>query len=300
MSMGQLCVSRTQVRLQTQGTTGLYRGPIDCLKKTVAKEGISALFKGMASPLAGVAAVNAVLFAAYGEAKRFLLKRRSENSIEDELEEEAAELTTTETIIAGSFAGLANCIVICPVELIKSKLQVQTLPSGAASPAVAFKGPLDVIKKVYAQQGVRGLFKGMSATIYREVPAYGAYFGCYSLAKQLITPEGSRTSDLGPLSLFIAGGIGGVGCWVFSYPQDLVKSRLQVQQIGEAKYKPIKWLFDGGFFDCARQIYREEGARGFWVGFSPTIIRAFWANACTFVAYEFTMKMLNAVFDDVE
>lgn len=53
-----------KVRLQTSS----YRGPIDCLRQLLAKEGAHALFKGMSSPLLTASLVNAVVFSSYNEA----------------------------------------------------------------------------------------------------------------------------------------------------------------------------------------------------------------------------------------
>lgn len=235
-------------------------------KQTLATEGPRAFFKGMAPPLAGVGAVNAVLFFAYGRARDWIEPDRSK------------ELTIPQATLAGAFAGFVNCAVICPVELVKSRLQIQEVQA-------RFNGPMDCTRYIVRTEGVRGLFKGMMATVYREIPAYAGYFGCYESAKRLLLRSKQRNT---PLELFVAGGIGGVGCWIFSYPQDVVKTNIQIAD--GRPYKPIKWLADGGFWRCAVHIARTEGWRGFWKGFSPTIVRAFWANAATFFSYEMAMK----------
>lgn len=53
-----------KVRLQTSS----YRGPLDCLRQLLAKEGPHALFKGMSSPVLTASLVNAVVFSSYNEA----------------------------------------------------------------------------------------------------------------------------------------------------------------------------------------------------------------------------------------
>jgi solute carrier family 25 carnitine/acylcarnitine transporter 20/29 len=236
---------------------------VSVVKNIFKADGMRGFFRGMGPPLAGVGAVNAVLFMAYGKARDWMEPDRS------------VDLSIPETMVAGSFAGFVNCIVICPIELIKSRLQVH---------AGRYSGPVDCAKNIWRTDGMRGLFRGMSATIYREVPAYAGYFGCYELAKRTLIREKEQNS---PLELFISGGVGGIGCWVFSYPQDVIKTVLQVSE------KPYRhFLLDGGFWSCAADIRRADGWKGFWKGFSPTIVRAFWANAATFFAYEMTMKML--------
>lgn len=61
-----------KVRLQTQPT--LYKTGTQCLKDTVRKEGFFALYKGMGGPMLTVPLVNAIVFAAYGQAKSVMHK----------------------------------------------------------------------------------------------------------------------------------------------------------------------------------------------------------------------------------
>lgn len=45
---------------------------VDCVRKTVKSEGLLGLYKGVGSPLAGLAIINAVLFVTYGNSKHFV------------------------------------------------------------------------------------------------------------------------------------------------------------------------------------------------------------------------------------
>jgi solute carrier family 25 carnitine/acylcarnitine transporter 20/29 len=80
-----------KVRLQVQAAAPLhsplgfgnaaFKGPIDCLVRTVQHEGFLGLYKGMVAPLAGVAFINAVLFSTYGWAKNILSDSHSSNHL---------------------------------------------------------------------------------------------------------------------------------------------------------------------------------------------------------------------------
>ena len=50
-----------KVRIQTT-PPGTYRGTFDCLRHVVAEEGVKGLYRGMSSPLLGVAGINAITF----------------------------------------------------------------------------------------------------------------------------------------------------------------------------------------------------------------------------------------------
>jgi solute carrier family 25 (mitochondrial carnitine/acylcarnitine transporter), member 20/29 len=108
----------------------------------------------MASPLAGVAAVNSLLFAVYGSS----LRKISSNS----------DVPSVSAIFAaGCISGFVNGFVSCPIELVKIRLQNQTNWTGG------YKGPVDCVRKIVAKQGMRGMYKGFGTTLLRETPSYG-------------------------------------------------------------------------------------------------------------------------------
>ena len=83
----------------------------------------------------------------------------------------------------------------------------------------------------------------------------------------------------------VVGTCAGISCWLLSYPQDIVKTVLQVTP---GKYRKSKFIPDGGFFDCARALYKADGIRGFWIGVTPCLIRAAVANSFGIAVYEET------------
>jgi len=117
----------------------------------------------------------------------------------------------------GMFAGLVNSFVLSPIELVKCRLQIQK----AGKDKAYYKGSLDCVTKILREEGLRnGLFKGMTATIMREVPCYMGQFGAYTVSKYAFAKARGieDTNKLPTSDLFISGGIGGFFCWFFSYP----------------------------------------------------------------------------------
>ncbi|KAJ2579478.1 hypothetical protein EV177_010755, partial [Coemansia sp. RSA 1804] len=106
--------------MQIEGTS-VFKGPMDCLTKTVRNEGILGLYKGMSSPLVGIAAVNSLLFWAYSYGKTL---QTGSTAITPSLDQIA---------IAGAAAGAINSVLASPVELLKVRLQVQYSAAGEGS-----------------------------------------------------------------------------------------------------------------------------------------------------------------------
>jgi len=243
-----------------------------CVKNIIYKEGPASFYKGVYSPLYSIPVINAIVFGAYEIAKRFLSPSPD------------AEMTITQGMMAGAFAGLVNCLVVTPVELIKCRQQME----GMGSKAAKTTSSIELMKHIYKNHGFSGLYKGNLITIGREMPAYAAQFGTYEVLKNYLVSHYGESTVLN----FSAGAAAGFMCWVFSYPQDIIKTKLQCDFGGAVRhYKSHPVFRDGGVISCAKDIWRQEGLRGFWRGFSACTMRAMIANAFTFVAYEEAKKI---------
>lgn len=282
-----------KVRLQTQALLPAgdgrkpFRGGWDCARRTARREGFRALYKGMSGPMATVPLINALVFSSYEQGRRYLGRGREGGT---------AGLSMFEVSLAGGWAGLVNSAVVGPVELVKSRLQVQYDAKRTARSArrARAKGVSCVVRELRAARGVRGLLLGTNATVWREVPAYMGQFYTYELAKRMLTPAGTDTADLSPPRLMVAGAMAGIAAWVVSYPQDIIKSRIQVQPLAlPSRYPALLGGLDGGMAAAAREIYREAGVRGFFIGFGPCVGRAVPANAVGFLVYESVAEWLR-------
>ncbi|XP_041946024.1 cAMP-dependent protein kinase type II-alpha regulatory subunit-like isoform X2 [Alosa sapidissima] len=171
-----------KVRIQTQtkpapGQSPLYAGTFDCFKQTLAKEGVKGLYKGMAAPIIGVTPMFAVCFFGFGLGKK--LQQKTPDDI----------LTYPQLFAAGMLSGVFTTAIMAPGERIKCLLQIQ-----AASGSVKYNGPMDCVKQLYKESGIRGIYKGTALTLMRDIPASGMYFMTYEWLKHILTPEGRRMS----------------------------------------------------------------------------------------------------------
>ncbi|KAF9402476.1 Mitochondrial carrier protein ymc2 [Podila epigama] len=311
------------------GQAPKYSGTLDCVKQTLAKEGIKGFYKGTTTPLVGVGACVSIQFVTLQAMKRYYNEKNGPAA--------NGFLSNSQLYIAGAASGITNSIISGPVEHIRTRLQVQTgaapavqaiessaaqkvatLASGngteaaavatragnvsqnavkvatetassnAAKNALFFTGPVDAVQKIYAQHGLRGLFKGQAVTMVREFQGYGAYFAAYEyLVQRAMRLENKERSELSTIKVVAYGACAGYAMWMTVYPIDVIKSKLQTDGFTSSTRQYSSAL------DCARKTLAKEGAAGFFKGVAPCILRAAPANAVTFLGFEMAMRLLR-------
>lgn len=73
-------------------------------------------------------------------------------------------------------------------------------------------------------------------------------FAAYEKTKEYFL-RNKQEKKLSIVEAMVTGGIAGWGAWVFAYPQDVIKTNLQ---ISKTNYPRHKWIPDGGFFACGK------------------------------------------------
>ena len=81
-----------------------------------------------------------------------------------------------------------------------------------------------------------------------------------------------------------AGAVGGILLWAVIFPADVIKSRIQVNNLTSSM------LTVGG------EIITKEGPAALYNGLKPTLIRTIPATAVLFVVYEYSKKFMNQLF----
>ena len=201
-------------------------------------------------------------------------------------------LTIGQSFVAGAVTGVAVTFVECPMDFLKSQIQVQGVKQ-KIDPEYKpeFRGVADCAKKVMKTNGMLGLFQGFLPTLLRDTVAVSMYFGAYEWVRRACRKPGETLSDIdkqGAFIQFLAGGVAGFFYWIGIYPVDVVKSMLQTDAI-----KKDARIYKGSI-DCAKSIYAKEGVRGFFKGFLPCMLRSIPANAACFLCVEQTKKLMGS------
>ncbi|KYR00575.1 mitochondrial substrate carrier family protein [Tieghemostelium lacteum] len=252
-----------KVRLQTEGTKGRFNGLFHCLTTTIKEEGFLGLYKGATPPMIGMSIINSCMFGAMT-----IIKSKIHTDT-------TTPISIPEIMLAGAVTGWVVSLVACPIETVKSKLQVQYFG------VKVYNGPIDCIRKT----GIKGLYKAFIPTGFQRTSLW-AYFGGYEFSVRKLRSE-DGTISVG--RSFLAGGIAGTCFWCTNFPFDVIRSRIMTQP----DVKPGEVPRYSGMIDCAKKIYKIDGLKGFWKGFTPCLLRTFPANGATFVAYEMVIRLLK-------
>lgn len=225
---------------QQLATTNDYNGTIRCLKKIVAEEGFSRLYKGISAPILMEAPKRATKFAANDEWGKFYKKAFG-----------IPTMTQSLAVLTGATAGATESFVVVPFELVKIKLQDRTSK---------FNGMGEVVKHIVKENGVLGLYKGLESTLWRHIAWNAGYFGLIFQVRTLMPKP--KTSTEKTLIDLTCGTIGGTFGTIMNTPFDVVKSRIQA---GSTKYV---WTVPS-----VLKVAREEGFGALYKGFIPKVLR---------------------------
>lgn len=131
--------------------------------------------------------------------------------------------------------------------------------------------------------GVNGMFRGLTMTVAREMPSYFCFFGVYEAVRESLKPAGRSRDDCGLLATTAAGAAGGMLLWTVTFPVDVVKSRIQLDDAMPTR----------GWTVCMMRVYRAEGMSALYSGLAPTLVRCVPSSAVLFIVYEYTKKLFD-------
>ncbi|KAF4350412.1 hypothetical protein CsatB_023934 [Cannabis sativa] len=207
--------------------------------------------------------------------------------------------------------GIASIVAGCsthPIDLVKVRMQLQgesVTPNPAAvqnlRPALSFHpnsaagsvriptpppappvrvGPIAVGVRIVQQEGMAGLFSGVSATVLRQTLYSTTRMGLYDILKQKWTDP--NTGNM-PLTRKITAGLiaGAIGAAVGN-PADVAMVRMQA----DGRLPMAQRRNYTSVVDALTRMSRQEGIRSLWRGSSMTINRAMLVTASQLASYD--------------
>ncbi|SPO26994.1 related to Carrier protein YMC1, mitochondrial precursor [Ustilago trichophora] len=247
-------------------TLPLYRSATDAFRIILKEERIWGLYKGVTSPMLGVAIMNASIFGLYNISLRYQTSHHI-----------LSNYPISQVFIAGMLSGLGSSLITSPIDLVKIREQMNTSTTKPST--------WKVFAEVLRKEGLfRGVYRGWCTTAVRDL-GYGPYFASYELLNAQI--RGWTGKPLTNVDMAVSGAVAGVVAWISTFWADVIKTKIQASSRFDdvSKGRSLFW-------STARETYAQGGWRAFFVGVGPTVLRALPVNAVLFVTYEVTKDYL--------
>lgn len=170
-------------------------------------------------------------------------------------------------------AGMAGKLIEYPFDTVKVRLQSQ--PSHLP---LRYTGPLDCFRQSFRTDGIRGLYRGISAPMTGAAVETSCLFFSYRIIQDALRATVfPGVENLPFAALLFSGAASGSITSLALTPIELIKCRMQVPSESFVQPRPLALVAD---------VFRREGLIGFWRGQLGTLIRETGGSAAWFGGYE--------------
>lgn len=285
--------------------TGLWDGVV----KVGKAEGIRGLWRGLAPTLMMTVPGQVTYMSCYDFLRSHLLASEDSSQIQADFQEisttngrelglagksPSLSAVTAQSLYASLFSGaLARGIsatLVTPLELIRTRLQASSRSQATLSSILRGLWIEMRTTSLRSGGGPLILWRGLTPTLWRDVPFSAIYFAGYEATKRSLTGgglgEGNASGSGEEFGVaFVSGALSGSFAAVLTHPFDVVKTRLQTQgspREAEGRLSgTLRGATDGhgaNVWKAMRHILNEEGSKGLWRGLSPRTAKV--APAC--------------------
>lgn len=293
-----------------------FTSTLDGLQKIARNEGPRSLWRGLSPTLLMAIPGNVIYFAGYDT-----LRHSNNSPIKRNLPDKYAPL------MAGSIARVAAAAVVSPIEMLRTRMQ-----AASGNTRGLFIGTVNGLKDMVKVQGPTSLWRGLTLTMWRDVPFSGLYWWGYESMRDILTEtryeaRGRRTgtgshtsrrsrSQENYTATFVDSAIAGAGSGAIAAfvttPFDVGKTRQQVithattsvnkgqtMRMASGMYKTVKDVRpeDRIMPRFLYHIWSTEGLSGIFRGWAARCLKVAPACAIMISSYEIGKKMALDVND---
>ncbi|XP_040580183.1 mitochondrial glutathione transporter SLC25A40 [Lepeophtheirus salmonis] len=230
-----------------------FNGTLDAFVKISRAEGISSLWSGLSPTLVLSLPTTVIYFLTYESLR---MKFISRNTFSND---------NVSSGVAGGIARIWAVTLVSPLELVRTKMQSQKM---------SFSEVRHAIFSLIKNSGPLSLWKGLTATMFRDVPFSSLYWPTYETVKHHLCKENRPPRFVDNL---ISGGIAGGLSSALTTPFDVIKTKRQIE-LG-TKHTTN--------FAVAQRIVSENGFKGLLAGLTPRVMKVSPACAIMISSYEY-------------
>jgi len=257
--------SRLQVQKDTKGTDA-YKGGRDTIVKILKNEGFSGLYSGLNSAIFGIALTNGVYYYFY-------------ETIKTVFEKNKRPMTVIESMISGAIAGSATVLVTNPIWVVNTRMTTRKESLDENEQQKQKKlGTINTILKIINEDGIKGLWQGVVPALILVINPIIQYTIFEQMKARI-----EKFKKLGNLDFFLLGAISKLVATGSTYPYIVIKSRMQLRQTDNARYKNT--------WDGLQKIIANEGYSGLYKGITSKLLQSVLTAAFLFMYKEALFKL---------
>jgi len=169
-------------------------------------------------------------------------------------------------ILAAGTAAAISTIAVQPLDVLKTRLQVSSLPKYHQAPV---RGITRNLRNIFVAEGARGLYRGLLPSLMSVVPSISIYFTLYCEIKAAfgVKPSNGSAKTAGLQSL--SAGLASCMTAAATNPLWVIKARMQTQP--HSRYQTPKYR---NTFHTMQSIVKEEGARALYKGLGASMLNS--------------------------
>ncbi|KAK4205240.1 mitochondrial carrier domain-containing protein [Triangularia verruculosa] len=287
-----------------------FTSTFDGLRKIARNEGVTTLWRGLSPTLVMAVPANIIYLTGYDWLRLNPASPIQRARVRDDMA----------PLMAGIAARMVAAAVVSPIELFRTRLQAAQGGTSSEHLADTLRG----VKEMVSTHGYRSLWRGLTLTLWRDVPFSGMYWWGYETIRGKLTDarERGRPTTL-EMDLdrdaqrsskarhrrrsqsrenhaetftdsFIAGAASGAFASVATMPFDVGKTRTQVFRDSNSAASAVKNAASAAAAAPEEQsmtrllwhIFRTEGTGGLFKGCVPRTLKVAPACAVMISSYE--------------
>uniref|UniRef100_A0A915D3J2 Mitochondrial carrier protein n=1 Tax=Ditylenchus dipsaci TaxID=166011 RepID=A0A915D3J2_9BILA len=175
-------------------------------------------------------------------------------------------------VISAAFGGFCTSTIISPVSCVKTRLQLHE----------GHLGLLPCIKRIYRKEGVKGFYKGLTASYFGITETVIQFVIYEHLRARLDKAAAAANEDTEFYKYMFIGGISKFCACFAAYPHEVVRTRLREEGSDAI-----------GFWKTLRQVWLEGRFRTCYRGVSIQLMRSVPNTAITMGIYELVVSLLH-------
>lgn len=260
-----LDVAKTSIINPESGISGAKRNSIMSVWKGIIQtEGYCRIWRGVTPAVVRIGIGSGVYFTV--QASLMQLPRSGE---------------TLSLMGIGAVSRAASVIVCCPISVIKTRMEGTDAAKGRTLSIMR------VARDIHQSNGISGFYRGLIASLIKDVPYSSFYLLLYARAKPVFVS--SLPDDLGHIcGPFMAAFTSASLITTALQPVEVIKTRLQLATSGDI-------MTQHTVRTISASILASSGWRGFFAGLVPRVLRRGLATAWSWTMFETIQHSVTAV-----